>query len=425
MRRDTAIGWFPRVLVVNFVQSVTMHGMRPMISYRALSIGAGPAEIGLISACFGIFSLIVAVPAGRWIDRFGESRFMIAGTAIIGVVGLILVQAVTVPALAFAMLFLGVGQIISAVAIQTLIANGGAPDERDQRFGTQTVIASLGQLVGPAVAGLIVAQSMTASGTDGSSIPVSATDAVFALGAVTAFIATAFAVSLWRWPPPEHANADRPTGAGHGGSMFQAIAKVMRIRSIPQAMLASMVVLSCIDILTVYLPVYGVVNDVPVATIGLLLAVRGLASMTARVLMMPMLRRLGRRRLLIVAMVVPAVMFVLLPLAGANVVALTAIMALIGAGLGLCQPLTLTWVASQSPVEIRGTAIGVRLSANRFGQFAIPALAGGIAGLAGLTVIFWSLAGLLAVSAALVTSAVFTPPTARPTPSTAAPRSPG
>ncbi len=427
MRRDTVVGWFPRVLVVNFVQSVTMHGMRPMISYRALSIGAGPADIGLISACFGLFSLLIAIPAGRWVDRYGESRFMTAGTVIIGVVAIVLSQAVTVPALAVAMLFLGVGQIISAVAIQTLIANGGAPEGRDQRFGTQTVIASLGQLIGPAVAAFIVAQSLASTNGGSASIPVSATDAVFALGAVTAFTAAIFAASLWRWPPPQHAHADRPAGSSDDrGSIFEAIAKVMRIRSIPQAMLASMTVLSCIDILTVYLPVYGFVNNVPVATIGLLLAVRGLASMSARVLMMPLLRRLGRRRLLVTSMVIPAAMLVVLPLAGTNVAVLVIAMALIGAGLGLCQPLTMTWVATQSPVEVRGTAIGVRLSANRFGQFAIPALAGGIAGVAGLTVIFWSLAGLLVLSAALVTSAAFTPPSAGSTTlATPAPESPG
>ncbi len=264
------------------------------------------------------------------------------------------------------------------------------------------------------MAGLIVAQSLQSSGMSNTAIPVNATDGVFALGAITALLATLAAASLWRWPPPEHARSSRPADqtSSDRESMFQSIGRVLRIPSIPQAMLASLTVLSCIDILTVYLPVYGVANGIPVATIGLLLALRGAASMTARVLMMPLLRRLGRRRLLIVSMLIPSVMLVVLPLTGDNIALLALSVALIGGGLGLCQPLTMTWIATQSPVEIRGTAIGVRLAGNRFGQFAIPAVAGLVAGVAGLIVIFWSLAGLLAVSAALVTSGAFRPPPA-------------
>jgi len=70
----------------------------------------------------------------------------------------------------------------------------------------------------------------------------------------------------------------------------------------------------------------------------------------------------------------------------------------------------MSWVATRAPVEIRGTALGLRLSGNRFGQFALPALNGLIAGAAGLSIIFWCLGGLLCVSAALVMRATFEAP---------------
>jgi MFS family permease len=70
----------------------------------------------------------------------------------------------------------------------------------------------------------------------------------------------------------------------------------------------------------------------------------------------------------------------------------------VGFGLGLGQPLTMSWVATRAPFDIRATAIGVRLSANRLGQFAVPATIGFVAGVAGLTAIFWSLAAMLAVA---------------------------
>jgi MFS family permease len=406
------IGWFPRVLLVNFLLAVTMQGMRPMVSYRALALGATPTDIGLITACFGILSLLIAVPAGRWVDRLGEGAFMAAGTALIAILALVLVTSDSLITLGLVMLGLGAGQIVAAVSIQTLIANGGAPEGRDGRFGTQTVVASFGQFIGPAAAGFVVASAISSGQTGVTGVPLGATDGVFALGAITGLCACLVGLTLWRWPPRQH---PRHVAAAAGTprsteSTLAAVGRVMRVPSIPQAMLASLTVLSCIDILTVYLPVYGEANGIPVETVGLLLAVRGGSSMTARALMLPLMRLLGRRYLLIGSMVVPAIALVVLPLAGPSIGVLAVAVALIGFGLGMCQPLTMTWVATQSPAEIRGTAIGVRLSANRFGQFAIPAIAGLAAGAAGLTLIFWSLGALLAISAAFVTRGAFSPP---------------
>jgi len=379
-----------------------------MVSYRALALDAGAAELGLIAASFGILSLLVVVPAGRWVDRLGETRFMAAGMGLVAGVGLVLMVSDSLFVLALAMMALGVGQIVAAVAIQTLVANGGSPAGRDGRFGTQTVVASFGQLIGPAAAGLIVAAAIGSAATPGGAVPIGATDGVFLLGAVTALGATALALSLGRWPPRRHARRDRPPDPpGPSESTRAAVGRVMRVPSIPQAMLSSLAVLSCVDILVVYLPLLGTAYGIPVETVGLLLAVRGGASITSRALMLPLRRLLGRRPLLVGSMILAAVMLALLPLAGNQPATLFAAVALIGFGLEIGQPLTLSWIATRAPVEIRGTAIAVRLSANRFGQFAVPAAAGLVAGVAGLALTFWLLAAVLALSALLVARTPF------------------
>jgi predicted MFS family arabinose efflux permease len=172
-------------------------------------------------------------------------------------------------------------------------------------------------------------------------------------------------------------------------------------------MLASLAILSAVDILVAYLPVYGVANSIPIETVGLLLAIRGAASMASRSLMIPLRRLIGRRLLLIGSMVLPAVAFLIFPVLGSETLPIAIAMAIIGFGLGVGQPLTMSWVATRAPSEIRGTAIGVRLSANRFGQFAIPIAIGVIVGATGVSAIFWSLAALLSVCAGLVTRAQF------------------
>jgi predicted MFS family arabinose efflux permease len=231
---------------------------------------------------------------------------------------------------------------------------------------------------------------------------------VFWIAAVLGVVTCIVSLTLWRWPPPQHARmqegrARPPTN----DSMRVAFGRVLRVPSMPHAMIASFAVLSSIDIIVAYLPVYGEANAIPVATVGVLLAIRGAASMVSRAAMLPLRRLLGRRRLLVASTGIPAVMLVLLPFSGSAVVPLAVVMVLVGFGLGLGQPLTMSWVATRAPFDIRATAIGVRLSANRLGQFAVPATIGVVAGVAGLTAIFWSLAAMLAVAAVAIVQSPF------------------
>jgi MFS family permease len=403
--------WFARALGVNLLLAATMHGMRPVVSYRALALDAGPTGIGVIAASYGILALLMAVPAGRWVDRHGESLALVAGTVVVAMVGVVLALSTSLLFLTIGMMCLGAGQIMVAVAIQALIANGGSADGRDGRFGVQTVVTSFGQLIGPAAAGLLVAAALPIGQSATGRVTLEATDGVFWTGALVGLGTCLVALTLWRWPPRQHARfaVTQPRDPA-ADTIRVAFVRVLRVPSMPQAMLASLAVLSTIDIVVAYLPVYGVAYEIPVATVGLLLAVRGAASMVSRAFMLPLRRLLGRRRLLVGSIAAPAVTLLLLPIVGPATAPLFVAMALVGFGLGLGQPLTMSWVATRAPFDIRATAIGVRLSANRLGQFAVPATVGIVAGTGGLSAIFWSLAAMLAATAVVVMTAPFDAP---------------
>jgi hypothetical protein len=100
-------------------------------------------------------------------------------------------------------------------------------------------------------------------------------------------------------------------------------------------------------------------------------------------------------------MLVPALVLGLLPFV-TWVPALYGIMGVSGLGLGLCQPITLGWVAGQVPREIHGTAMSVRLAGNRLGQTVVPLIVGALAGPAGVAAAFTGPAALLAVGGVLV-----------------------
>lgn len=147
--------------------------------------------------------------------------------------------------------------------------------------------------------------------------------------------------------------------------------------SVLQAMLASIAVLLSVDLLIAYLPVLGEQRGIPLRDRGLLLAVRAAASVVSRLLMGALVRSLGVGRLLWRSMVVPAVLVGILPFVSGHEM-LTAIMILLGIGLGMGQPLSLAWITAIVPPDRRGAAVGLRLSGNRLGQLVAPPALGAL-----------------------------------------------
>ncbi len=393
--------WFWRILAVGLIMTTALQAIRPMASYKALELGAGPAEVGFVASCFALLSLIVAVPIGRWVDRIGEPRFIVAGAATMSAGAFWMVTIDSIPLLALSQAILGLGHIAMVVGIQTMIANHGDSGDRDSRYGAFAVVVSFGQLAGPAIGGFLAGGVARATGDPDAS---PATDVVFAVAAAAALVGTLLGVTLWR---AVRAMPARVREGRQDEAVGPALRRVLAVPSMPQAMLASITVLSSVNILIAYLPAYGEATGLSVETVGLLLAIRAGASMTSRMLLVPMRRVLGRRNLLVACMVLPAAALAAMIAIG-TVPALSVAMVLIGFGLGLGQPLTLSWVAGRAPVDLRGTAVAARLGGNRVGQFLLPAGIGLVAGFAGLGAVFWSLSILLAVGASFVMTGPFT-----------------
>lgn len=389
--------WFPRLLLTTFLFQTAIYAIRPMVSYRALDLGAGGLEIGIIVSAYSVLSLLAAVPIGRWVDRWGEAPFVIGGAGLIAVASLLVLWVDNVWALAMAQAPLGLGHIMILLASQTLIANSTATHRRDASFGVFTVVVSVGQLAGPAAAGLLAGAALAES----SSGPADATmvGVVFWSAAAVAILAALLGFTL-----PRRTRGRRASEHEAAPTSSSATLRVLALPGMSRAMLASLTVLTTVDLLVAYLPVYGAARGWSVETVGFLLAARAGASMASRLLMVPLLKALKRRRLLILSMAFPAVCLGLLPVLS-PIGAVFAGMVIIGFGLGLGQPITLSWVAGAAPQDIRGTAIGVRLMGNRLGQTVLPLAVGGIAGAAGVAAIFLSLGGLLALSSSFVLTA--------------------
>jgi len=376
-------------LVVVALANTGINALRPMITYRALGLGAGPLEVGLIAAVFSIAPALLAVFIGRSVDRVGEVWFIRSALALmtLGAIGAVIIDSLWL--LTFSQVLSGLGHVTNLIAGQALVANRGGREQRDHRYGYYSTMGSFGHLTGPLLGTTLVTQLALADGplpqiVDNPQAPA------FLAAAVCAALAFGLAWLLpWRRP-------DRPTdGDQEGERLISSAGRVLSRPGMPFALLVSMIVVSSIDVLLAYMPLYGEVRGLAVSTVGILLAVRAAASMVSRLLMGYLIARLGRNWLLAISMTSAAVGLAALPLVTSPIV-LGALMFLIGLGLGIGQPITMAWVANRSPRAERGTALGVRLTGNRTALVVVPVVVGAIAGVSGVSLIFWIIAIVLA-----------------------------
>lgn len=364
-----------------------------MVSYRALSLGADTFDLGLIAASYALLSVLAAIPAGRLMDRHGAKRFVIAALLLVTLTTVVLAASRSLAVLVIAQAIMGLGQIVAVVGFQTLVANAGPVDGSESRFGAFAAIVSLGQMVGPALAGL-VAELGAGSGADAAGSEQSTT-LVFGVLALLSAASLPFALAI-RERAVLPAEGALPVRSGRS-----ELWRTVRRPTMRQAMFASVAVLCSIDILNIYLPAWGEAKQWSVGLVSALLATRAAASLTVRLFMGALIRRLGRRRPLAVGTGLGAVALACLPWCSARPV-LFALMVVVGLVLGIGQPLTMAWVARAAPTELRSSALAVRLTANRLGQLVVPVAVGAVAGLAGPAMIFYSLTLLLASTTALV-----------------------
>ncbi|MEX1031064.1 MAG: MFS transporter [Paenibacillaceae bacterium] len=111
-----------------------------------------------------------------------------------------------------------------------------------------------------------------------------------------------------------------------------------------------------------------------------------------------LVRTFGRKRLLFVMFIVSGFSFASIPLF-ISVSMLFILAGLIGAGLGLGQPISLIYALNSIPKDRHGEILGMRITFNKGSQFVAPFLFGAIGGIAGIMPIFLTSGVLLLASA--------------------------
>jgi MFS family permease len=313
--------------------------IRPMITYRALEIGATPAQIGVLGAVYALFPIVLALFLGKNVGRFGEAKYIVFGasTMFLLAIGFAFINSFFLLMVATAAI--GISHLIGVIGGQTMISTRSPNEKLDGFFGYYAFGASVGQMVGPLVGGIV-------AGSDGV-LPKS-------------------------------------TSMGFLAGMGKAI-------------YISLAISSAVDVLIVFLPLFGTENNFSPFSVGVILAIRAGTSMFSRIFLGAIAQRLGSHFLMLVS-IIASTIFCAAMFFARSPISLGIAVAIAGLALGVGQPLTMSLVSRLAPPEDRALAISARLTANRVGQFVVPASAGAIAGAAGAGSVFLGLAALLASS---------------------------
>ncbi|WP_210574733.1 MFS transporter [Streptomyces sp. GESEQ-4] len=372
-------GWLLRLVIAFSFAQGAVSMARPAVSYRALALGADERAIGVIAGVYALLPLFAAVPLGRRTDHGRCAPLLPVGVVLISGGCALSGLVDSLWAMAVWSGVMGLGHLSFVIGAQSLVARQSAPHEQDRNFGHFTIGASLGQLVGPIAAGVLIG-GRDMAGTSALALLVAGA------GAAVAF------TSLWRIE-------DRTTAKSRTAQGDRVpVQRILRARGVPAGILISLSVLSATDILTAYLPVVGEHRGIAPSVIGVLLSLRAAATIACRLVLTPLLRLLGRTLLLTVTCSLAALLCagIALPV---PVWALALILVALGFCLGVGQPLSMTTVVQAAPDGARSTALALRLTGNRLGQVAAPATAGLVAGVAGVAAPFVMLGGLLLLSA--------------------------
>ncbi len=369
--------WLPLVLLNSLLIQAGIYVVRPIITYKSVELGADAALVGLIGATFALAPLVFAIQVGRFADRGRSGLALLLGSIILVLTTIALLFINSIPLLMLAMPALGMGHLLVMVGGQTLIANRSNSKQYEKNFGLLTFYASAGHAVGPFVGGYLA---------DSGEVTVNANAAfLFALALFVAAVIGTIALSTKKENPKPIKPLEK--------------AKVTQVLAIPtfkSAIFVSGATTAVVDVVLIFLPLYGREIGLSVTDIGILLAVRAIFSLAVRLVLGEISNRLGLRRIIFWGSLVTLVSMVALGLTS-NFWWIALIMAVSGFAMGIGQPATMAWVSRISSPESRGLAISIRLSANRFGQVAMPALAGLVAG-ATTAGVFYMLAALQAAT---------------------------
>ena len=350
---------------------IAMMGSRLTMSLQAISLGGDSFTVGLLLALYGLAPLFIAVPTGRWIDRTGVYRPLLWTCACM-LAGLLIPAAVAhITALYAGALLLGAGVMMMIISLNNLTGAISSVADRPANFGWLALAYSIGMLIGPFAAGI---------GID----HIGHRSTLIALAASP--LAMLGAIVFARRVLPRLSRA----GPAKVRGMFDLF-REPRLRGI---YLVGAAVSAAYELHGFLAPVYGHRIGLSASTIGLLGSSVAFGVLGIRVAAPWLMTHVNEWRILGAALLGSGFFYALF-VQLTNVPLLMLVSFLIGASMGVTQPVSMSLLHGASPEGRVGEALGLRTMIMNGGQSITQLSLGAVSGLAGIAPVIWAASAVI------------------------------
>ncbi|MEF7617591.1 MFS transporter [Aquincola sp. MAHUQ-54] len=363
----------PLVIILLVLDHVAFNGSRIAVSLTAIHQGASALTVGLLMASYALLPALLAVPAGRWVDRIGAQRPMLIGSAGLGIGCLLAFALPNLAALYATSVIIGLSFMLINVAAYHAVGFLSVPEQRTANFSFMALGFSTSSFIAPLLTGLSIDQ-------------LGHRFSFAVLGLFTVLPAAVLALAAL----PE-TRSERAAGAG---GQRPAMFDLLRDPYMRRLFIAIAVLTVAWDIYTFAMPVYGTQIGLSASQIGIVMGSFAAASFVARLVMPMVARRVQPWPLIAASMMVAGLSYAAVPFSH-GVGALMAAMFMLGLSLGAPHPMVLTLLHHAAPEGRAGEAVGLRTMFINTSQTALPLVFGLLGTALGMAPLF------LAMTAAL------------------------
>ena len=146
---------FLLICLIGFAAFFSSYLRIPVLPLYAASMGAGPAQVGVINGAFMLTAGLCSIPFGLLADRVGRRLPIIAGIFAAALSSLLVAQCRLPEQMAGAYILFGAGMAAFAPGMLSLVADIMPPRLLGQAYGWYTTAVYCAMAVGPASGGFL------------------------------------------------------------------------------------------------------------------------------------------------------------------------------------------------------------------------------------------------------------------------------
>ncbi len=372
------------VSTVGFSYFMASSAVKVLVPLYCSSLGMPVQTIGIVVGAQTFMPLFLAVLAGGLADRVGFRAVTLVGSFCMCAAMVVFYMAGSIYPLIAGQVLCGLGELSVWLCAQAAITSIGDAASKGRYLGYFGFAIALGQAISPGISGL--AADLTGY-RNAFLLPLG-------FSALTAMVASRMPNTGSGVRVPHEPSTNEAGGREAPSTQFAQAGDLLRKPKTRAALLCTFVMIFTKTVRQSFFPVFLRGYGISASTIGMLASLMEGSSTVVRLFLGSLLKVLREDTLLLGGMILGIAATAVVPLI-VNLPLLAVASVIAGIGLGLNLPLTMSLIASDAPDQLRGLAMGIRLTGNRAAQFVSPLIFGVMGRWLSLGTSFYVVGGLL------------------------------